>query len=132
MKHLLQKLRAEMEAHYVPLVLDERDGYRNYSRTGQGCCVQGGCHRVAPRDVTNMMEALDDAARELFPELEGKIAQRRDAVPNGKLARGFDKTGTDHFDYTPAVYINNHLGKEAVLRLIDRAIERVESSEEGV
>ena len=117
---MLQCVRKELEAHYVPLVYDERDGYRNYSGTGEGCCVLGAlgrCHAMELR------RSLDKLAVKLHEELIGVSRQRLLAIPSGATPLGLsDKEGSDSFNENPALYVNNHLGKAAILAVIDEAI----------
>ena len=127
MKEALQAVRAELEKHYVPLVLDERkDTLRNYSGTGEGCCVQGAVYRTNTSTYDyKIMDVLHNSARELFPGLHGATRHRSLSVPDGREVDGTDNW-EDCFNMFPAVYVNNHLGKEAILRVIDHAIEQAD------
>lgn len=58
---------------------------------------------------------VDDVARDLHPELIGCRAAR---------TRPFGTS--DDFDRTPGLFVNNHLGKEAILAVYDEAIARLE------
>jgi hypothetical protein len=128
MKELLQAVRRELEAHYVPLVLDERQDARNYSGTGEGCCVMGALRRVTRRvdwgTIIDIRGAIRASAGELFKELEGTQRHRSLALPLGVTPGDYDgsKCSIDDFSIDPATYVNNHLGKEAILSVIDHAI----------
>ncbi len=57
--------------------------------------------------------ALSETAISIHPELVGCIAVRLD-------------TTREAFDYSPIVYVNNHLGKEETLRIWDLTIAELE------
>lgn len=134
---ILQCVRNEIEKHWVPLVLDERESNRNYSGTGEGCCVDGAIYRCNKNYVITsyeIHEVLDAAAIELHPELEGKVFKRIDAVPAGidrNTLNYHDENGTDNFDSSPRVVVNNHLGKTATLLMVKTAIEAEEAKLAG-
>ena len=131
MKELFKKVREELKAHYVPLVADERNNTRNYSGTGEGCCVWGAICRVGPASYTDrdlMLQKLDTIALKMFPELKGKQTLRSQSeplksFPGGSQDLGHGEDFPDRFDPFPAVYVNNHLGKEAILKVVSRAIK---------
>lgn len=101
----LKAARALLATAYVPWT--RSDGHGGHCQLG--CLAKAG----VLGDVQESPEHLKvaDICRALFPELRGATARR--------LANGMYKEAFDDF---PAVYVNNHLGKEAILRAYDAAI----------
>lgn len=62
-------------------------------------------------------DAIDKIARELHPELEDAVGARPDLAY---------MCSTERFGQNPGVFVNNQLGKEAILRVYDEAISRLE------
>jgi hypothetical protein len=124
MKDLLQALRearALLETSYIKWMATDYQG---------GHCAIG-CLQIAARFHVVFVEAMkltNEAARRLHPELKGAEAPRLEVffeVKDGQYVRGV--TGRlsclmDRFDEIPAVFVNNHLGKEAILEVMDDAI----------
>lgn len=80
-----------------------------------GYCASGALMKAASyRRFTELVQITNGAARELFPSCTNTSKPRRD----GRF---------ESFDYFPTVFVNNHLGKKAILRVFDRAIENVRS-----
>lgn len=101
--------------------------YRSYIkwRTSDdqgGYCAQGAINMARfgdPDDFSSawnqlpMVSMVERAANRLYPELSGATAIR----PDGRM---------DKFDFCPIVYVNNQLGKKAVLAVFDDAIQHEE------
>ncbi len=99
---ILQETRKLLEVCYVPWTTDNGNG---------GRCVLG-CVRVASElaRCEASMQPLDRSAIRLHPELIGKVA-----IHHGNMS-------PYSFDAWPAIYINNQLGKAAILDVVDDAI----------
>lgn len=74
-------------------------------------------HREALAAYREARCAIILVSRELHPELIGQVKHRSDGA------------GMDCFDQHPAIYINNHLGKDAILAVFDVAIARLTRQE---
>jgi len=74
---------------------------------------------IGRAEQQDLIDLVASAARRLHPELDGMIARRQ-------VHGSFD---LDFFDLAPAVYINNHLGKGAILSVYDDEIARLEVAE---
>ena len=127
MKEVLKAIRDELKKHYVPLVRDERNSARNYSGTGEGCCIIGAIDRCTSdfSIASEVHDILDRTAERMFPELEGASTLRSESKPAKELGvTNFRREygGTDNFNYDPIIYVNNHCGKDAILSVVRRAI----------
>jgi hypothetical protein len=107
----LKEARALLEKCWIPWSLRDGKG---------GHCHLGVCQRITDvlsiqgrREYVEMVETIDDASVRLHPELKGQVSPR-------------PYYGNDAFNCTPAVYINNQLGKEAILDVYDDEIARLE------
>jgi len=67
------------------------------------------------KNATSLNEAVHEAARRLHPELRDAERPRADFQDE-----------TDRFNSHPAIYVNNHCGKEAILKVLDYAIAQKE------
>lgn len=68
-------------------------------------------------EFQGLMKVLEETARSLYPELKGAEAIRPNLTVRGDPF--------DSFDNCPLVYLNNVLGREAVLEVYDTAIARL-------
>lgn len=134
---VLRAARQELATHHVPLVFDERlhrTEVRNYSGTGQGCCINGAVTRAQCKSRFDdrsayIVSIVSASCRELYPGWRGAKLKRLGAV-DGELIKAFnyywDREMWDWFDHAPALFVNNHLGKSAILAAMDHAIAKLE------
>lgn len=114
-QEMLEKLtaaRAILAEHWIPWKTSDFNG--GHCHLGcVGIAFGGGYQNWI--DFPAVVIILDEAAKRLHPELMGE--QRRREGCRGLM---------DHFHKTPAVFVNNHLGKEAVLAVYDDVIAALE------
>ncbi len=107
---MLESARDLLAASYIPWSLDN----------GRGGHCQAGCLSLVVRKAVPESSSywvsfnsayllLEVAARRLHPEAAGASAHR----PGG---------GLDYFDFSPPIYVNNHMGKDSILEVYDVAI----------
>lgn len=103
----LNAARKFLEAGFIRWIMEDGKG---------GYCATGALMKAAAsyRQFNELVQITNGAARELFPSCTNTSKPRRD----GRF---------ESFDYFPTVFVNNHLGKKAILRVFDRAIENVRS-----
>lgn len=112
MKTVIENLRAMRDmlaVCYVPWTTDDQKG---------GHCAAGVIQKVVNGCYTPEFHIffglLNGAAQRCHPALKG-VAVERPAE--------FQFIGkADMFDLSPAIYVNNHLGKDAILAVFDDAI----------
>lgn len=109
----IKKARAILADHYVPWITDDGKG---------GHCAAGALSVAFDKEIYGKVPypaqtVITETARALHPELAGMVARR----PSDSSF-----VGHDSFDEWPFVYVNNHLGKEAILRVFDVAILEAE------
>lgn len=126
---VLEKTREMLSWAYIPWKKwDSLGGYCQlgcYEKTCKDLAAEKVVIRYVPYVPTwaegSAMKEIEQAAICLHPQLVGAFAVRLDGA------------GQDDFNDAPAVYVNNHLGKEAILRVYDEAIrvvrERIEDSQ---
>lgn len=106
---ILRDARALLAEHYVPWTTDDGRG----GHCQLGCLWEAWSWNPCLKQFTEPNGCVERAARALHPELAGCSMERSD---------GLGRECFDHFDQFPAVYVNNQLGKEAILRVYDAAI----------
>ena len=74
---------------------------------------------IAAREVVELLNVM---ARILYPQYSGRVEKR--AIPTIEY-------GDDSFNIGPVVFLNNHVGKEAVLAVFDATILDLEIREEA-
>jgi hypothetical protein len=103
----LQEVRDLLAVAWIPWKMFDFNG---------GHCQYGCALAVLEKtdilfDFAGAMDYVDRTAQLLHPELRGAVAKRDDS-----------RFAKDKFNSTPAVYVNNHLGKDAILAVYDAAI----------
>lgn len=107
----LKAARALLATAYVPWTTDDGRG---------GHCQWGCLQQVGVRSLYSPEhKQIEEACRALFPELRGRSARR----PLAGICE------LEKFDEAPAIFVNNHVGKEAILRAYDAAILDLEIAE---
>ncbi len=108
---VLKRAREILEETYCAWWTTHPDGVHH--------CAMGAVERAsetsyweAPPDI---WPALDLTSWALHPELRGRLGIR---LENG--------THCDNFEHAPTVFVNNQLGKEAILQVFDTAILEAE------
>ncbi len=112
---LLQQARDLLRETYVPWTSDDKKG--GHCHIGCLIAVYAKVNNVMPwvlSGVGGLDKVVDDVARRMYPDLTGARALRKVKSKHG--------TVHDFFDIWPAVYVNNQLGKEAILGVYDEAI----------
>lgn len=108
----LKAARALLAEHWIPWkTSDSKGGHCHLGCVG---IAFGGAYQDWI-DFPAVRYILDAAAKRLHPELIGE--QRRREGCHGLM---------DHFHLTPAVFVNNHLGKDAILAVYDDVISALE------
>lgn len=120
----LRDARAILDKGYIPFVQDNHAG--GYCAAGAIAKAVFGTAEPTISQLQDLLpccwccdewhvllERLNSAARHMYPKLKGAELPR----PSG---------GYDQFNRMPIVFVNNHLGKEAVLACFDEAITRLE------
>jgi hypothetical protein len=110
---VIRKARKILDRSYVKWTVDNDKG--GHCQLG-AFSLASGLSSLQALDST-IYAHVDAAAVRLHPELAGSIFKRAD--PWG---------GKDYFDRFPAVFINNHLGKEAILAVYDDVIAQLETA----
>lgn len=83
-----------------------------YHMRSASCAITDENTRV--QEYLDLSHYLNTVARELYsPSEEGKSGQRPDGM-------------RDSFNSSPLVYINNHLGRDAALRVFDEGIKKLQ------
>lgn len=116
---ILTEARSVLAESYIKWYLQDSKG---------GHCAAGSVLHKAddmPHYLT-VMDKLNAVAKQLHPELTGQSAPRKDPLGIYNPLAGAVQFSRDYFDSHPVVYVNNHLGKEAVLAVFDAAILDVE------
>ena len=113
---LLKETRALLDAKFTKWrACEVIAGETRYCHIGAVEHVCGAVHKVPWEQYADVIDAIDNACRALHPELRGQ-----------SRPRGHGDTWEDHFDSTPGVFVNNQLGKEAILAAYDHAIAQLE------
>lgn len=73
-----------------------------------------------------LVESLNQVAGEMYKEEAGKSGERPVVEDDS-----YHPTH-DYFDTHPLVYVNNHLGKDAALRVFDEGIRKLQTEETSV
>ncbi len=102
----LKRAREILAETYCAWWSDHPDGVRH--------CA-GGAVDAAGGNAYRSLSYLAQTARAIRPELHGKTGKR---LENGNWC--------DNFDMNPVVFINNQLGKAAILQVFDAAILEAE------
>lgn len=113
----IKSARVWLAKHYVPWTREDANG--------DGCQL-GALHHAMGRPTcryeANLIvdrfekDHIAPVARRMHPELTG---QKRPRLPGGFYT-------LDDFEYSPAVFVNNQLGKEAILAVYEEAIAQYE------
>lgn len=104
---ILQSARNLLKDHYIPWYQYKDGGY----------CAVGAILHFDRGQFYQIVDLTNSVATKLHPELRGCIKPRLD-----------NSCGVaDHFDSNPTVFVNNQLGKEAILEVFDKAIETLEA-----
>ncbi len=120
MLDVITKARGLLDKGYIKWRMC--DGKGNYCASGAVAMCSGAKHEPRTKTVRftsghgmwmAAMTYVDGLARQMYPDLKGKVAARQDSV------------ALDYFNVTPMVYLNNQVGKEAVLEVFDEAIRRL-------
>jgi hypothetical protein len=114
---ILRNARPILVTSYVPFIADDRQG----GHCVAGCVSKGAGHISGNWPDMTVLRFLDAHARALHPECAGAVLPRPERY-TWEGCVSFDK-----FDSFPAIFVNNHLGKEAVLQVVDSAILELET-----
>ena len=110
---ILREARALLEKSYVRWTVDDDHG----GHCALGCFNIASGLYVGTFPSTDAWRIIEDSAKRLHPELVGKWRPRN------------IQSTYDEFDEAPAVFVNNQLGKEAILEVFNDAILHLEMSE---
>lgn len=83
-------------------------------------CIHSCFGTAFPQHVMDAAKLVNESARRMYPDLDGIEVERRQSgieTPTGLF---------DSFDKSPAVFVNNHLGKDAILAVYDDVIAALE------
>jgi len=113
---VLRDARELLAQCYVKWTVDDDAG----GHCAMGCVnlARVGYASVAPVKGDNALDLVNRACERLHPELQGKRAPRMEYYDGIFMDCGHE----DFFDTHPMVFVNNQLGKEAILACFDDAI----------